>query len=218
MRNTMSILGVLASLLLGGTPAFAIVLAVNNTADHGDANPGDGTCASLSGVCTLRAAIEETNAWPGDDTITVVAGLFTLSEGALVIRDPVRIVGTPFAATVIDGSGDDRVFWIDGSRRRLGVRVELHHLTIRNGRAGSNGGGILNTRGQLLVNRSRIIGNRAMGNGAGLRNEAQSILSLVRTTIDDNGDPLNPNGVGDLIQIRWHGQAASTTEVSLTSI
>lgn len=57
----------------------------------------------------------------------------------------------------------------------------------------------MNDGGRLLVNRSRIIGNRAMGNGAGIRNGTGSILSLVRSTIDDNGDPLNPNGVGDLI-------------------
>jgi len=30
--------------------------------DAGDANPGNGTCATTGGVCTLRAAIEESNA------------------------------------------------------------------------------------------------------------------------------------------------------------
>jgi CSLREA domain-containing protein len=189
--------------LLAAMPgeALALNLNVNSTADASDANPGNGVCATLSGVCTLRAAIEETNASPGEDVINVPPNLFNLNLGALVVRDHVRILGTPFAATVIDGQGDDRVLWIDGSRRPLGIRVELHHLTIRDGNTTGNGGGILNDGGRLLVNRSRIIGNRAMGNGAGIRNASGSILSLVRSTIDDNGDPLNPNGAGDPISL-----------------
>src|SRR5207237_4900268 len=34
---------------------------VNDNGDAGDANPGDGVCASAGAVCTLRAAIEEAN-------------------------------------------------------------------------------------------------------------------------------------------------------------
>jgi CSLREA domain-containing protein len=34
-----------------------------------DANPGNGTCATVSGSCTLRAAIQEANALAGADTI-----------------------------------------------------------------------------------------------------------------------------------------------------
>jgi len=42
---------------------------VNDTGDAPDANPGNGTCATSTGVCTLRAAIQEANAHPGPDTI-----------------------------------------------------------------------------------------------------------------------------------------------------
>src|SRR5689334_22813861 len=41
---------------------------VNSLADTPDASPGDGTCADTNGACTLRAAIEESNHSPGDDT------------------------------------------------------------------------------------------------------------------------------------------------------
>jgi len=34
-----------------------------------DANPGDGFCATASGACTLRAALEEANAHPGTENI-----------------------------------------------------------------------------------------------------------------------------------------------------
>lgn len=110
--------------------ALALNVIVTSTVDASDANPGNGVCATMSGACTLRAAIEETNASPGEDVINVPPNLFLLNLGTLVISDHVRILGTPFAATVIDGQGASTVIRIDGSRQRSGARVELHHLTI----------------------------------------------------------------------------------------
>ena len=45
------------------------IFTVTSTGDAGDANEGDGACDIGGGQCTLRAAIEEANAWPGHDTI-----------------------------------------------------------------------------------------------------------------------------------------------------
>ena len=39
-------------------------LVVDSPLDLGDANPGDGDCATTESTCTLRAAIEEANAYP----------------------------------------------------------------------------------------------------------------------------------------------------------
>lgn len=76
-------------------------LIVNNTGDGGDANPGDGTCetGSGNGICTLRAAIQESNA----DTATTQtiafniagAGLHTITPGSALpdITHPVIIDG-----------------------------------------------------------------------------------------------------------------------------
>ena len=61
--------------------ADAITFAVNNTADVVDAAPGNGVCATAGGVCTLRAAIQEANADPGGDTITLPAGTYKLILG-----------------------------------------------------------------------------------------------------------------------------------------
>jgi hypothetical protein len=184
--------------LLGTLVAACVVVAVAPTAhaldfqvdvayDEHDFAQGDGVCATYFGSCTLRAAIEEANAWPGEDVILVPGWLFELEHGSLTIRDHVRILGTPSAASVVDGQGSGPIVWVDGSRGA--VRVELHHLTIQHGDA-SQGGGILNDRGRLLVHRSRISGNMAVDAGAGIRNHAGGILSLVRSTVDDNGDPL----------------------------
>lgn len=72
------LLAVVALLIVGqvlGRSAWpevhAATLRVNSTADDPDVTPGDGLCATVAGVCTLRAAIQEANALaetaPGDN-------------------------------------------------------------------------------------------------------------------------------------------------------
>jgi hypothetical protein len=55
--------------VLQEAPQAATTFVVNDTGDAGDATPGDGVCATAGAVCTLRAAIEESNANAGNDTI-----------------------------------------------------------------------------------------------------------------------------------------------------
>ncbi len=47
----------------------AVEFTVNTGGDSSDVNPGDGLCADNNGFCSLRAAIMETNAILGPDTI-----------------------------------------------------------------------------------------------------------------------------------------------------
>jgi CSLREA domain-containing protein len=65
---TLTVLAVV--LLTAATPARAASLVVNSTGDGPDIRLGDGRCTSEDGKCTLRAAIQEANARPGEDTIT----------------------------------------------------------------------------------------------------------------------------------------------------
>ena len=55
------------------TAARALTFTVNSLADTDDAVI-NGTCDDGTGVCTLRAAIEEANALAGHDEIVVAAG------------------------------------------------------------------------------------------------------------------------------------------------
>src|SRR3712207_1580844 len=49
----------------------ATTFTVNSTGDEADKSPGDGVCQiTTADQCTLRAAIEESNAFAGADTIT----------------------------------------------------------------------------------------------------------------------------------------------------
>jgi hypothetical protein len=74
-RASRPIVGVLTALLALPALAGARVFVVNSSGDAGDLNPGDGVChtggvnseGALEG--TLRAAVEEANAWAGTDSI-----------------------------------------------------------------------------------------------------------------------------------------------------
>ncbi len=105
---------------------------VNSMADSHDANPGDGFALDANGDTTLRAAIEETNALPGADTIQLPAGRFTFGQGSsssFIISDDLQIVGAGNDQSVIDGSARDQVFLTIGSGhlRLTGVDVVTSH-------------------------------------------------------------------------------------------
>jgi CSLREA domain-containing protein len=60
---------------------------VNSQADAADAALGDGTCATLNGECTMRAAIEEANRHRGPDTIAFAipgSGVHTITLGSVL--------------------------------------------------------------------------------------------------------------------------------------
>src|SRR5262249_12990409 len=105
---------VLGAVLLASGPSWASEFVVNSTADAVDAKPGDGVCATSSGVCTLRAAIQEANAHSGKDSITLPAGTYTLSiagpaedaaaTGDLDITDDLILNGAGAETTIVDGA------------------------------------------------------------------------------------------------------------------
>lgn len=72
-RFLMVLVSVMMVIALTGIPSSrasaAAVFTVNVVNEGSDASPGDGVCATASGACTLRAAIEEANMLPGADTI-----------------------------------------------------------------------------------------------------------------------------------------------------
>src|SRR5262249_46908726 len=84
--NTMRRLALtLAAVALAFAPYARLAAAagfnVNGTYDAVDAVPGDGICADAAGNCTLRAAVQEANALPGWDDISVPGGVFYLTVG-----------------------------------------------------------------------------------------------------------------------------------------
>ena len=52
----------------------AATFTVDSTTDAVDASPGNGVCATSGAVCTLRAAIQESNALAGADSLAELTG------------------------------------------------------------------------------------------------------------------------------------------------
>jgi hypothetical protein len=167
-------------LCLSVAPARGAVFLLNSTSDFSDFAPGDGSCdtSPIVGVtiCTLRAAVQEANALPGDDVIQLLAHTYRLdaagldtnaAAGDLDITSTIRIEGGGRGVSVIEQSADDRVFELpfmgDGNLTLVG-------LTLRGGDAGTNfGGGVLVREGALSLDGVEITGNAARL-GAGIFN------------------------------------------------
>ena len=140
--------------------------AVNSTADAHDAAPDDHICATTDGACTLRAAVESARS---GDTITVPAGTYTLSLGALDIAFACTVHGADARTTVIDA----------GFMRIEDAMVGLSGVTVR------NGGGIENN-GVLTLTNFTVSENSSTrdASGGGIRN--YGTLTLINGAISDN--------------------------------
>ena len=106
MQSKLIRIAFLLCAVLGTHRVEAALFVVNSPADVDDGNPGDGICQTSGGVCTLRAALQEANAFVGSDTITLQANttyLITQSK-YLNITDSVYIGGAGVDSTIIDGN------------------------------------------------------------------------------------------------------------------
>ena len=136
MSHRPVLLGALFVSLLGlvlcpTTPARAATFVVTSTAYAVDASPGDGVCATATGVCTVRAAIQEANAERSADTITVPAGFYRLTPGPLSITTDMTISGAGADQTILDGNGTGRVVAVGVGVAAAGVTG----VTIQSGNA-----------------------------------------------------------------------------------
>jgi CSLREA domain-containing protein len=197
--------GTLLLALCPAALAHAATFTVDSTADATDAAPGNGTCATAAGACTLRAAIQEANALAGADTINVPAGNYFLiiqgsnedaaASGDLDLTSELTINGTGTSFPVISGSGIDRVFDV----LARGV-VTLSRLTIQNGNTSSAdaaGGGIRNA-GDLTLLQVSVRNNTVQnGDGGGIGNLSSGRMQLTNVTISGNVAADRGGGIGN---------------------
>ena len=203
-------LAVNASLAAGAARGIAVVFTVNSTVDATDATAGDGVCETAlgNGICTLRAAIQETNALPGDDAIVLPSGIYTVTiagagenaaaAGDLDIRDNLTITGAGSANTIIDGNRIDRVFDVRTYTPRT---ASLSGLTVRNGDSGlwAGAGGIWiagdDYNQTLNLTDVSVLNNRAGDDGGGIANDGGTLVlanvAVVGNTGQDGGGIYN---------------------------
>ena len=132
------------------------VFTVNSTGSESDIEPGDGSCLTPGEECTLRAALEETNALSNDpagpDEIRFDipgSGPHTIQPQSALpdVTDPVVIDGS----TEPDFSGDP-VVAVDGSNQGINTNM----LNLESGSGGSSvlALSLINVQGRALFIRT----------------------------------------------------------------
>ena len=203
---------------IGTLPTFT----VDSTSDTVDINIGNGICEDASGDCTLRAAIQESNALGGKQIIDVPAGTYAITiagtgedagaTGDFDIIGDLTINGIDFNV-VIEGNGADRVFHVvsgvfvtnaititgGGGVEGAGILNQgtavlgpVVGVTIRGNNAVGAAGGIGNL-GTMLILNSTISGNSADGDGGGIVNI--TTLSIANSTISGNSTDADGGGI-----------------------
>ncbi|HSE41841.1 MAG TPA: choice-of-anchor Q domain-containing protein, partial [Acidobacteriota bacterium] len=173
---------------------------VNSTGDFVDSNPGNGVCATASGLCTLRAAVMESTSVGGADVINVPAGTYILTIpgagenfGATGDLDLNEATINGNGTVIIDGGSVDRVFDIYNTSIIRGVIVQ-------NGFAVENGGGI-RCNYDCTLDEVTVRANQSQGWGGGIRNEGD--LVIYKSTISGNSCIVHGGGIsnygGDII-------------------
>ena len=93
------------------SPSAEATYLVNSDQDAPDASPGNGICATLSGNCTLRAAVQEANR-------DLMASKIKFASKMIITYPTLEVLSEPF--TVIDASDRWDGGWPMG---RPGVRI-----------------------------------------------------------------------------------------------
>ena len=174
------------------------------------ADPGNGVCNATQ--CTLREAINV----PGSTEISFAPGLngtITLARpgaagGPLVIEKTLAITG-PSGGIVIQRRSTDPAFRI--LRTGTGDTVKLTNLTLRNGKTGQTGGGIINF-GRLALTNCTVAGNSATLGGGGIDNHGRLVLTNSRVTNNSafrDGGGLSNQGNLTLVNSLVTGNSAS---------
>ncbi len=167
----------------------------------------DSTGGQLNqGTVSLRDAL---NVIAPGGTITFAAelakGEITLTQGELALNTNVKIQGLGADKLTISGNKQSRLFSIN-----TGVIAEINGLTIANGVASDDGGGILN-RGTLTLMNDMLIGNSALSGGA-IFNSGN--LTLLGDTFSGNaatylgGAVVNNAGILNATNITFSGNRA----------
>ncbi|MFN7151031.1 MAG: hypothetical protein ACK4V6_16330, partial [Microthrixaceae bacterium] len=164
---------VLSTMLLGAVVAFDAVAPTSVSAAPGSFTVDDGTdlvdsaidgeCRTMADTCTLRAAVQEANAAGGTTQILFAPGVEVIKldisgaggaeAGDLDIDAGVTVQLT---GNVLDVNRVVEVFASAMSDRHFHVadagRLELVHITLRDGIADGDGGAILNEGSVLVTN------------------------------------------------------------------
>jgi len=167
-------------LLAFTAPVGGATFNVNSATDLGDSDPGDGVCSASGSFCTLRAAINESNALGGSNVIILPEGTYILTLGQLNTQNEIDLQGAGASRCVIDGNASSRVFDVLSF-----ATLRASGITVQNGIASFAGGGFwIQPVATLVLVDVAVSNNNSPNSGAGIANEGT--LSIARSTLSGN--------------------------------
>jgi hypothetical protein len=209
----------LAAAFAPAVPSAAIIFQVDSTDDEVDQTI-DGTCASASGACTLRAAVQEAEETKDADVIELPAGKYLLklvgtlensaATGDLDLTEDLTINGAGPDLTVVQGK-KDRVFDVFGANivAISGLTITKGAIFLSSSSEEPEGGGIsIYPNATVTLTDVVVSGNKCGDDGGGISNFGN--LTLTRVTIEKNKSNDDAGGLynaGDGV--------ASLTEVTI---
>lgn len=215
---------ILSALLLAccllASPVLASTFTVDSTADTSDDNAGNNVCHTAGGVCTLRAAIEESNAHAGADTVDFSAtGTLTLTSALPTITETLTIDGgvvcDPWAQTglswpfVIDANGIANAGLFNSAGALTVIGLEIKNIAG----SSSSGYGI-----RLETSGSTARCNYSHGNWGGIIINGGTGSTIEKNITNDNtlsGVSLNSASGGNTAIDNFTGvNAAGTSAVA----
>jgi CSLREA domain-containing protein len=214
----LAVVAVASGLLLWAQPARAegSTFEVNTTADP--ATPATAGCDGTE--CTLREAVDAANADTGADRIAFAPGIagqtinlstaggsFYADEYALNVTSQVTIEGPTGGITIARDTGapDMILFLVDG--RNGSGNLTLSGLTLTNGKARYDGGGINIFFGTVALENSNVSRNSGR-HGGGISNTNVARATLTNSTVSGN----SANRAGGI----WNGHGAENSDDELT--
>ena len=133
---------------------------------------------------------------------TVNLGAGTYQEGtAIALNRHLTLNGAGTGSTLLSGSNAHGVLFIDSS---VSGNVHINHLTLSDGNAAADGGGILNNANNapLFLENVIVANNQANSNGGrGGGIFSRSAVSLTNTTVTNNQTNGNGNRGGGIFSI-----------------
>ncbi len=182
------------SVVFGGSEPAPATFVVDSVVDALDAELGDGRCATVTGSCTLRAAMQEARSHDATIILSPDAAYRLVFEGGSdqegrtalpPITQAVVILGNGSVITPTSSLGAVRLLRVE----REG-RLTLHNLTLSGAQHDFQGGAILNhgalvlLRATIRENAAGVNVNVAVPSGGGIFSDG--IATLTDSTIAAN--------------------------------
>lgn len=179
--------------------AHAASFLVTSLGDGGDANWGDNLCDNGAGVCTLRAAVEESNA-NGDIENTIhfhlpVHSQITLGS-ELHPTKSLQINGPGLQNLTISGNHATRIFEFSSATHNQ--IFSLNGLTLADGKASNTGGSAVYVFSNTLTLSDCLLKNNQAVSQAGDQGGAivnfGAFVQILNTTFSENSAAGNGGG------------------------